>query len=433
MSSPAASLTPDSIFQTIQYLRSPLAIRERCGHVFNLALDDNLEHFRCHLDELDGVADYVIAVMKETYPNTAIPFHSRWRHFEGGTPDRLLMFQEQLQTYSRLEQARIKIDLAVVSVLLDAGAGNAWRYTEPGSGFVLSRSEGLAIASFHLFCSGAFSSNPDQPLQVDADGLRTLNLDALKSGFQISANNPLVGLEGRLNLLHNLSDALVRSPHLFSCAEKGRGYGETTNSADIFRPGYLLDYLMQQVSAQDIPASLVLSAVLEGLSSIWPGRVTINHVNLGDVWPHPALPDTSLGSTLIPFHKLSQWLTYSLLEPLEEAGLTITELDSLTGLPEYRNGGLFIDLGVLQPKHAQVTQSAHSPDSSMIVEWRSLTVILLDHLAQRIRQQLGLTATQLPLACVLQGGTWSAGRRIAGDRRPGGVPPIQITSDGTVF
>jgi hypothetical protein len=39
----------------------------------------------------------------------------------------------------------------------------------------------------------------------------------------------------------------------------------------------------------------------------------------------------------------------------------------------------------------------------------------------------------LPLAKVLQGGTWAAGRQIAADRRPQGRPPIQIISDGTVF
>ncbi len=70
----------------------------------------------------------------------------------------------------------------------------------------------------------------------------------------------------------------------------------------------------------------------------------------------------------MPFHKLSQWLAYSLLEPLEAAGLAVTDLDELTGLPEYRNGGLLLDLGVLVPQHADVLQrrmrSATRPSSS---------------------------------------------------------------------
>ena len=403
----------------VAYLRSPRAIRERCGQIFELALHENLEHFSCHLDHLDIVADYVIQVTRDVYPDLDIPFHSRWRHFEAGSADRMVDFNQRIQQYDRIEQARLKIDLAVMSVLLDAGAGKDWAYTEPNTGLVFNRSEGLAIASFHLFCNGAFSSNPDQLLQVDADGLRSIDLDILKAGFQVNDSNPLVGLDGRLHLLHQLGVALAQSPDLF-------GHNEP-------RPGYLADYLTRQHSNQTISAAHILHAVLEGFSSIWPGRITLNATNLGDVWPHPALPQTSPGSQFIPFHKLSQWLTYSLLEPLADAGIDVTDLDSLTGLPEYRNGGLFIDLGVLQPKHLAVTQQVHSPDSSVIVEWRALTVILLDQVADCIRQKLGVVAEQLPLARILQGGTWSAGRRIAGDRRPGGVPPIQIKSDGTVF
>jgi Protein of unknown function (DUF1688) len=134
----------------------------------------------------------------------------------------------------------------------------------------------------------------------------------------------------------------------------------------------------------------------------------------------------------VPFHKLSQWLTYSLLEPLQELGLEITNLDALTGLSEYRNGGLCVDLGLLQPKHVGVLEEAHSPDSEVIVEWRSLTVILLDRIADTIRQKLGMDGESLPLAKVLEGGTWAAGRKIAAELRDGS-PPIQIISDGTVF
>jgi hypothetical protein len=121
------------------------------------------------------------------------------------------------------------------------------------------------------------------------------------------------------------------------------------------------------------------------------------------------------------------------LEPLQELGLTITGLDALTGLPEYRNGGLCVDLGLLQIKDPIILQQAHSPGSEAIVEWRALTVILLDRLAETIRQTLNLSATDLPLVKILQGGTWTAGRRIASTLRTDGSPPIQIESDGTVF
>ena len=68
-----------------------------------------------------------------------------------------------------------------------------------------------------------------------------------------------------------------------------------------------------------------------------------------------------------------------------------------------------------------------------MVEWRALTVALIDRLAERIRARLGLSAEHLPLAKILEGGTWAAGRKIARELRPGGGPPLQLVSDGTLF
>jgi len=132
----------------------------------------------------------------------------------------------------------------------------------------------------------------------------------------------------------------------------------------------------------------------------------------------------------MPFHKLSQWLTYSLLEPFEWAGERITGLDELTGLPEYRNGGLFLDTGVLRLRDDNLTERAWSVGDQLIIEWRALTVALLDEIAPLVRELLGVP--DLPLACVLEGGTWAAGRALA-QRLRGGRPPLVIDSDGTVF
>ena len=134
----------------------------------------------------------------------------------------------------------------------------------------------------------------------------------------------------------------------------------------------------------------------------------------------------------MPFHKLSQWLTYSLLEPFQWAGIQVDGLDALTGLPEYRNGGLFLDAGVLRLRDATQVDRLHAAGDELIVEWRALTVALLDELAPRMREQLGLTVAQMPLACVLEGGTWAAGRVLA-QQLHHGLPPLNIQSDGTVF
>ena len=72
-------------------------------------------------------------------------------------------------------------------------------------------------------------------------------------------------------------------------------------------------------------------------------------------------------------------------------------------------------------------------DDTLVVEWRALTVALLDRVAARVRERLGMDVRTLPLASVLQGGTWTAGRRIAAELRAGGGPPLRVASDGTLF
>jgi len=69
----------------------------------------------------------------------------------------------------------------------------------------------------------------------------------------------------------------------------------------------------------------------------------------------------------------------------------------------------------------------------VVVEWRALTVALLDRIAEGVRQRLQLDSASLPLAKVLEGGTWAAGRLLARERRADASPPIKIFSDGTVF
>ncbi len=407
--------------ETVQYLRTPAAIRQKCDRLFNLASENKLPYFRVDLSQLDKAANYVIDTTRQQYPDFNIPFHSRWRHFEAGNLQRVAELDAALTEFSPIEQAKIKFDLAIVSVLLDAGAGADWQYCEPETGQIYRRSEGLAIASFRMFCQGIFSSNPDFPFSADSRGLSQLKLETLAAGFQVSRDNPLIGLTGRLELLQRLGNAICQHRLLFGSENP--------------RPGNLAQYLIDsRVSGvKTVNASEVLNAVLTGFEEIWPGRYAIGGVNLGDVWRHSVLTGENLGDEFVPFHKLSQWLTYSLLEPLQELGLVVAGLDELTGLAEYRNGGLCLDVGLLRVKDAAVGDRSYLPGSEVIVEWRSLTVILLDKIAATMREKLHLSATELPLVKILQGGTWAAGRKIAGELRVGGVPPIRIESDGTVF
>jgi len=295
-SPPSPTLAEQAI---ITELRSPHTIRARCGEIFRLAQADQLHHFRCDLTQLDRVAHYVIDEIHRAYPDLAIPFHSRWRHFEIGPETigpapRLAQLDRNLAGCSPIEKARVRFDLAITSVLLDAGAGPDWQYVEPVtmSGIqadqpqVFRRSEGLAIASFHCFCRGAFSSDPHRPWQTDARGLQTITEADLAQGFQVSSTNPLVGLTGRCQLLQRLGRELEAYPQLF---------GTQTP-----RPGNLVDYLLDQALNNQLPVSTVLTTVLESLGDIWPGRIEIAQINLGDVWPHPQLTDQGFGESTHP-------------------------------------------------------------------------------------------------------------------------------------
>lgn len=414
----------------IAYLRSPLAIRARCENILDAGLAGKLSHFSIDLAAMPAVVDEVVAVTRAQYPTLQIPVHGRINHFRAGGVDRVARLDRRMQSLPSDERSRAWIDLVVVSVLLDAGAGTAWRYKEAGSGLELGRSEGLAVASLQAFEVGMFSADPSQPFRVDAAALRGLEPRSLAQAFQVSDKNPLVGVEGRIGLVRALGSALVDAPAIFP--------GE--------RPGGLLDHLLWIAAEKrapggsvvpDIPMQLdaprILEALLEGLAPIWPGRIELGDTNLGDVWRHPHAGGTGPSAGLVPFHKLSQWLAYSLFEPLTRAGHTITQSGALTGLPEYRNGGLFVDLGVLVPKHEGVRGEVHATGDEVIVEWRALTVALLDRVAEKVREKLGKTPTELPLAKILEGGTWAAGRAVAARLRPDGSSPIQIASDGTVF
>jgi len=394
-------------------------VRERCAEVLAAGERGALEHFAIRPERLEDTARYVIAVIRERYPGLEIPLHSRWRHFAAGGLDRWAALASTLTGVPREERARIGTELALVSVLLDAGAGPKWRFLDPASGRSLARSEGLAAASFELYRSGTLSDRRGGPLRVDASRLDNLEHATLARAFQATGENPLAGLEGRLLLLRNLGRVL---------AERGDAFGPEG------RAGALFDRLAGEARAGEIDAGRVLEIVLDALAPIWPdGFVAEGGFALGDVWPHPAVRRDDASDRLVPFHKLSQWLAYSLVEPLEAGGLTVCRLDALTGLAEYRNGGLFLDLGVIALRDPKAAAARHDPRAELVVEWRALTVALLDRLADIVRAELDLDAETLPLARVLEGGTWHAGRCIARERRADGRPPLAVASEGTLF
>jgi len=373
---------------------------------------------RGYRNKMAAAAAFVTEVILEQYPDLNIPYHSRWRHFEAGSHPRINQLLENINSLPSQEQGRILYELAILSVLLDAGAGNQWQFVEAETQEHYTRSEGLAIASLSMYRQGAFSSVDNNPLRADASALIHLNDSILSNAFQVTKANPLAGVSGRVNLLNRLGNVVGQHKVFFG---------------DEARLGNFFDYICSLVSNKKIEAALLFQSVLTAFNKIWPTRLEYAGQSLGDVWIHSALTSSIPGSEYIPFHKLSQWLTYSLIEPLEHMGIEVIQLDALTGLPEYRNGGLLIDFGILELIDPTDSERLHEPGSELIVEWRALTVALLDELADLVRANLQKNQLELPLAKILQGGTWEAGRRIARKKRPHGTPPLNIVSDGTVF
>ena len=406
----ALNIAPADACAVIDRIFTPAAVRAGARAIFDLAAGGGT-HFKLHLDRLDEVADYTIAVTRANYPDLNVPYHARHGHLRAGGADRPALLRARLRDAGADETVRSMIDLVVVSVLLDAGAGDRWTYHEPSTRRTYARSEGLAVASFDMFMAGAFSGDSAAPLRADIAGLRALTVTDLQRGFQVSKNNPLIGAAGRVGLLNSLAESMARQSDLFP-----RG-----------RVGDLLDHL----GGGELRAARILDFVLRRFGDIWPARLEFSGRNLGDVWMYRPLGEGADG--LIPFHKLSQWLTYSLIVPLMESGRAVGGIDELTGLAEYRNGGLMLDSGLIELRDTPLQTHTHAPGSELIVEWRALTVALLDLIAERVRRRLGMNASQLPLAAVLEGGTWNAGRKIASERRPNGEPPLRIASDGTVF
>ena len=390
----------------LEYWLSTQAIRDQAKTLFDRIAAGESEHFRFVEDALPACVEMVCREIASNYPNGNIPYHSRWRHLNiEGLPE--IAFPAD-----PLERGRIKTELVIVSVLLDAGAGERWSYTDRTSQCRFTRSEGLAAASLDLFARlqrQAFAP-------ITASMLEKLPASLLTESFQVSSENPLTGFDTRLALLHRLG----------GCC---RQFSDQPDP----RLGLLFDQLLDGRHDKEIHAETILKLVLNRLGDVWPGRLQLDGHSLGDCWHHPALVTEYNPQGFIPFHKLSQWLTYSLMEPLEEFGVRVSRQDELTGLAEYRNGGLLIDSGVLAFVQPDSARSSHEVSSTIIIEWRAATIVLLDRIAELVREQLNMDAEALPLARVLQGGTWSAGRHLAFEKRSDGASPLQIRSDGSVF
>ncbi|KAK8854985.1 Uracil catabolism protein 4 [Apiospora arundinis] len=463
---------PDPNLDPAAYLRSLGAVRERSRIITDKAMRNKLHHFDVDMNRFPDVVRFVCGIIKRDYdaPFNTIPPHSRYQHFCVGGRDRianlLSTFDDSVDT---TEKCRRLIDLFMISVLLDAGAGTAWTFKSAENGRIYRRSEGLAIASLEMFKTGMFSGDARNKFQVDKEGLSKLTVEQLAKGMQSRPGNEIAGLEGRAELLIRLGGALQKQRIFFG---------------DEGRPGNMVDYLLSHPTTQASSTPIVILPVLwnvlmTGLNSIWPSRTAIDGVSIGDAWPCSSMPQVASSPTsptfspfpsttqssggrgewesIVPLHKLTQWLCYSLMQPMQSLlKVNFAGSELLTGLPEYRNGGLFVDMGVLNLKkededrglehygdycrrhnvRANEVAPMFEPSDDVIVEWRGVTVGLLDKLCDDVNYALRaeLHGGEITLSQLLEAGSWKGGREIAEVSRPNTKEaPILIDSDGTLF
>jgi hypothetical protein len=370
------------IKQSEQYLQTLEAVRTESKLVYEKVQKGSSEQFSVKEEGLGKIAQVIKEMIRDDYGNgiNNIQPHGRWRHI----PSELLQGLAPSQ----------HIDMLMLSVLLDAGAGDEWIYVSK-SGREYCRSEGIAVAVAEAYLIGIFSDNKSS--EIDGQRLETFSTEDMNSLFQITASNKMAGTEGRLGLIQRLGTVLCSRPEFASNK----------------RPSGMIDYIKRHVSSNILDIKWFWeNIIINALGSIWPG-------GRSDVY------FCELTERKVPFHKLSQWLCVSLVIPLEKLfGFKIGNSQLLTGLAEYRNGGLFIDYGVIVPKHKVIGEL--EPSDQVIVEWRALTIVLLDKLHADYFPELSLRQ-------LLEAGTWKAGRAIAKEKRPNGAPPIAIKSDGTLF
>lgn len=273
----------------------------------------------------------------------------------------------------------------------------------------------------------------------------------------------MVGDLSRVNLLKNIGESLLRMPEVFGpTGRPGQLVGASALLLSLYIPpqpsltpiSSYTDYMLSQKKedAQSLDFTTLWTTLQDLLLPAWPkDRTHIAGLPLGDAWPLQVLARLNANKDspnntqhIQPFHKLTQWLAYSLTVPFVRVlDLHWKNDDQGTGLPEYRNGGLFIDLEVLTLKDEDLRRGreasgqdipAFGASSDVIVEWRAMTVALLDELHKLVAEQFSKKGVRLNLAQMLEAGSWKGGREQAAKLRPETRSgPFIIQGDGTLF
>lgn len=391
------TVTAPSHSSRVENLLTAQAVRERSNVLFEKAVAGDLKQAGVDLARLPEAVARTLTAIKQTYPDFQIPPYGCWRAFEVGERDRWAILAGARAFETPEDFLRSAADLAILTQAMSVPLREDWTFADPITDDVVEGREGLAVGALSMFASGSFSSNPADPLRVDAHALIRLQESEIVSGLQLDAQLDQTTARSIAGLLKRLGETVGLRPDLFDV------------DGDI-RPGCLLTKFSSGTEGEAAVLPALLAALLDGLSPMWPGGATLEDVVLGDCWHHSALLQQAEGPGIVPFHLVAQEMAYSLIEPLAWVGVEVAGLNELTGFANLEHAALFLETGVLFLKEQELTKRAGDLDRT--IELRALTVALFDRLADALRTDLDVSAEILPLPCIMEGGTLRAGAEI---------------------
>ena len=273
-----------------------------------------------------------------------------------------------------------------------------------------SRSEGIAIAIYDMFVSGFFSSSIKNKYQVNSSILTYLRFRIFSEKFQNTINNSIIGIKNRHSLLINL--------------------GKTLKKNKLSRPS---DFFDKYNINDTISVKELWNFIVNDFKDIWNIYNKDDKETIGDIWTHPYLKIPCIEkSELMPFHKISQWIIYSLIDVIKNYGnYKITDTMILSALPEYRNAGLLLEYQVITPKNRLAFSKIYTIKDTFVVELRGLTIAILEYLLNDINSERSIEE-KYSMSEFLENGSWSLGREIAYKKNNGDLP-INLILEGNYF
>ncbi|MEE2866335.1 MAG: DUF1688 family protein [Pseudomonadota bacterium] len=371
----------------------PQHVREKAYELLKFATDGKLAHVEAVPDLLETALDKVLETTRENFPDFHIPPYGIWRNYEAGGIDRWGALANARGFETAEEMLAAAADLAILGTYMKTRHPEGWVFEDRMTETEATGQEASALAAFHMFAAGSFSGEMTDPYRVDAQTLVQMDRMELSEGLQWDAREDDDLLEAMQRHLKRFGEALALRPDLF-------GEGDET------RPGRLAVRMAKEsdgvVSARDL-----LDRVLESLCPLWEGGAGDGNMVYGDSFEHYQRGAVS-ERIVVPFHLAAQEMVYSLIEPLAWAGFEVSGLEALTPPADPAHAALFLDAGVLKIVEPDTALSAEAERDRM-VEIRAVALALTDRLAELLRHELKVHQDQLPLTCILEGGTSRAG------------------------